>query len=168
MSEQVAEQVQVPPILEKLSAKVLKAIPEVTVRQIGLLEGFRDLVAERTGYYFGAIAKRQEMNDDKAIKPLRKNVTETREKMTGEALEELIANSDIEGYKKIQKELKAHRKTLREKETPYREKINPLNKAVKFLDTVTIPDALKELGTPITPRFTLSDYVKQAMESNKK
>jgi len=33
---------------------------------------------------------------------------------------------------------------------------------------VAIPDALKELGTPITPRFSLSKWIGDAIASAKK
>lgn len=162
MAKQVT--VQVPKVLQEVPAEVLKALPEATVKQVALLVGFRDMVGERMGYWFGARVKRGDMNE--ATKTLRKKANEISKKMRGEALEELITNSNIEGYRKLLKQLKEQREKVSTKAKPFREKINPLNKAVKYLDNIAIPDALKELGTPVQPRFSLSDYVKKAMESD--
>lgn len=156
--------VQVPAVLQDVPAEVLKALPEATIKQVALLVGFRDMVGERWGYWFGARVKRGEMNE--ATKTLRKKANEISKKIRGEALEELITNGNIEGFRKIVRQLKEQRTKVSTKSKPFREKINPLNKAVKYLDNIAIPDALKELGTPVQPRFTLSDYVQKAMESD--
>jgi hypothetical protein len=36
------------------------------------------------------------------------------------------------------------------------------------MDNVAIPDSLKELGYPVEPRFSLSEHVKKALESQRK
>ena len=83
-------------------------------------------------------------------------------------LEEWITNSNIDEYHKQTKLLKAARAKVTKKAKPFRDKISPLTRAVRFLDTVAIPDALKELGTPVQPRFTLSDFVKAQLAQQKK
>ena len=106
-----------------------------------------------------------EMNE--ATKAERKKVTEIRKEIR-DNLEEYIKNSDIETYLKNLKALKEARELVSKKAKPFREKISPLRKAQKYLDTVAIPDALKELGTPVQPRFSLSTWVKEAMQTEKK
>jgi hypothetical protein len=53
------------------------------------------------------------------------------------------------------------------KAKPYREKIQPLNKAIKYIDTVVVPDSLKQLGATIQPRFNLSNWVVDAFKVEK-
>jgi len=145
------------------SAEVVEVKPEVELK---LLRGFRDLVAERMGYFLGRRLKQQEMTE--ATKTERGEVHEIRKEITGENLENIIANSDIEGYKDVLKRLKSAREVVTKKAKPFREKISPLAKAQKYMDNVAIPDALKELGTPVQPRFSLSKWVSDAIETAKK
>lgn len=140
-------------------------IPEEINEELTNLRGFRDLVGERWGYWVGARVKRQEMND--ASEKERKSVREIRKDIS-DNLEQTIRDADIEGYQANIKKLGEARKKVNEKTKPFREKITPLNRAVKFLDNVTIPDSLKELGKPITPRFTLSKYIEESLAAAKK
>jgi Ni,Fe-hydrogenase I large subunit len=64
--------------------------------------------------------------------------------------------------------LKDARATLKEARKPFMEKITPLAKAVRYCDNVAIPDSLKELGHPVAPRFSLSDWAKEAIAPKKK
>ena len=132
-------------------------------QELVLLRGFRDLVAERFGYFMGRRLTQQEMNEKteeerKAVREVRKSIN----------IEEFIQNSDLEGYKSKLQELDAARKVVSEKAKPFREKISPLTKAVRFLDNVAIPDALKELGCPVQPRFSISDYIEKQLAQQKK
>jgi len=132
-------------------------------QELVLLRGFRDLVAERFGYFMGRRLTQQEMNEKteeerKAVREVRKSIN----------IEEFIQNSDLEGYKGKLQELDAARNVVKEKSKPFREKISPLGKAIRFLDNVAIPDALKELGTPVQPRFSISDYIEKQLAQQKK
>ena len=140
-------------------------IPKAIQQELSLLRGFRDLAGERWGYFLGRRMTQAEMND--ATKDVRKKVTEVRKEIS-DNLEDYIKNSDIETYLKNTKTLKDAREVVTKKTKPFREKISPLSKAQKYLDMVAIPDALKELGTPVQPRFSLSKWVKDAMQTEKK
>ena len=124
------------------------------------LRGFRDLVGERWGYWMGRKLTQHEMNEKSADE--RKKAREIRKAISNN-LETYIKESDIEGYHAKMGELKEAKEVVKKAQAPFRKKINPLSKAVRFLDTVAIPDALKELGTPVQPRFSLSEFVKQAL-----
>jgi len=132
-------------------------------QELTLLRGFRDLVAERFGYWMGRKLTQQEMNE--ATKEERKAVREVHKSIN---IEEFITNSDIDGYKQKLEDLKGARKVVTEKSKPFREKISPLGQAIRYLDNVAIPDALKELGTPVQPRFSISDYIKKQLAQHKK
>jgi alcohol dehydrogenase class IV len=43
-------------------------------------------------------------------------------------------------------------------------KVKMLNKGMKYIDNVAIPDSLKELGVQLQPAFSLSEWVKKAVE----
>jgi len=143
----------------------LAQLPKEIQQEIKLLRGFRDLASERWGYFLGRRMKQTEMSD--ATKTERKKVTEIRKEIS-DNLEDYITNSDLTTYKKKTKALKDAREVVTKKAKPFREKINPLSKAQKYLDNIAIPDALKELGTPVQPRFSLSTWVKDAMQTEKK
>ena len=140
-------------------------IPKEIQKEITLLRGFRDLVGERWGYFLGRRMTQAELNDK--TKGERKKVTEIRKEIR-DNLEDYIKSSDIDTYLQKRKALKDASEIVTKKAKPFREKINPLRKAQKYLDVVAIPDALKELGTPIQPRFSLSKWVKTAMQTEKK
>jgi len=132
-----------------------------------MLEGFADLVGERFGYWMARRMQGQEMSDK-----CKAELTAVREKSKSlrEHVAELISEEKPEVRETIkaeQKELISLRKTASEVTKPFREKIGELAKAVKFCDTVTIPDSLKELGKPVAPRFSLSDWVSKALEAAK-
>ena len=139
-------------------------IPKEVEQEITMLRGFRDLVGERWGYFLGRRMTQADMNEK--TKEERKGVREIRKEIT-DNLEEYIKNADLDTYLSKQKALKDAREVVSKKAKPFREKISPLSKAQRYLDTVAIPDALKELGTPVQPRFSLSKWIADAMKSEK-
>lgn len=98
----------------------------------------------------------------------RKAVAEVRKAITGDNLKAIITKADIKTYETTLSKIKTAREALNTVSKPFREKISPLAKAQKYLDNVAIPDALKELGTPVQPRFSLSKWIGDALASQKK
>ncbi len=139
-------------------------IPAEIQEELTNLRGVRDLVGERWGYFMGRRLKQTEMNE--ATKTERKAANEI-SKSIKDNLEKFIKDADIDGYKEQIKKLADARKVVAEKSKPFREEIKPLAKAQKYLDTIAIPDALKEIGHPITPRFNLSNWIKKTLEEQK-
>ena len=140
-------------------------IPQEVQEEITNLRGFRDLVGERWGYWLGRRLTQADMNEKtkkerKAVRDVRKEIRDN--------LEDYITNSNIDEYHNQTKKLKVATEKVTTKAKPFREKISPLTKAMRFLDTVAIPDALKELGSPVQPRFSLSDFVKAQLAQQKK
>jgi len=131
-----------------------------------LLRGFRDLVGERWGYFLGRRLTQTEMTEKTEAE--RKAVAEIRKAITGDNLKTIIAKADVKTYETKLSEIKSARETLNKVAKPYREKISPLAKAQRYLDNVAIPDALKELGTPVQPRFSLSKWIGDAIASASK
>ena len=154
------ERTGIPDIVQE----ALKTLPKEVQKQIKLLYGFRDLAGERWGYFLGRRMTQANMNDQ--TKEERKKVREVRKEIT-DNLEEYIRTSDLDTYVAKVKALKDAREVVSKKSKPFREKISPIAKAQKYLDTVAIPDALKELGTPVQPRFSLSKWITKAMKSEK-
>jgi hypothetical protein len=169
--------------LPKGKTQIAEAVTvEAEAKRVDLLEAFAELVAERFGYYTARRLKMAEMNEKtkeerkhagkirKAIslrlKFDRKNGGYTYE--TGDALREAMDSGSWETYESKLKELSEVKKSIDDMAKPYREEIKPLAKAVRYLDNVAIPDSLKELGHPVQPRFSLSDWVKKQIESQKK
>lgn len=142
-------------------------IPKEVEQELVLLRGFRDIVAERTGYYFGAKMLTKTMNEKTATE--RKAVREIG-KTLRKAISDLIetpTKTNSQNVKKTQKQLEEARDKNKEARKPHLTKINPLRKAVRYIDTVAVPDALKELGKPAQPRFSLSDWVTKAIAPKK-
>ena len=135
-------------------------------QEVKLLRGFRDLIAERWGYFMGRRLTQEDMSDKTEAE--RKAVAEARKGITGDNLKTIITKADVKTYESTLAKIKVARETLNTAAKPFREKINPLAKAQKYLDNVAIPDALKELGTPIQPRFSLSKWIGDALASQKK
>lgn len=127
-----------------------------------LLEGFRDLVGERYGYFLGRKIKAKQMNEKTADE--RKAVSDIR-KTISESIPDWIENANVKEYNAQKKALKDADAKRKKAQAPFRKEIDPLAKAVKYMDSTAIPDALKELGAEPTPRFSLSDYVKEAIEA---
>jgi regulator of sigma D len=140
-------------------------IPEEIEQELTLLRGFRDLAAERTGYALGVSALNAEMKD--ATEEQRKASNEARKNLR-QNLETFIQNGDFEGYKKALEEVERTGKTLKEARKPHMAKISPLRKGIKYIDNVAVPDSLKELGVTVQPAFSLSDWIKKAVETKKR
>jgi len=98
----------------------------------------------------------------------RKAVAEIRKEITGDNLKKIVADGDIKAFESKLSALKTARETLSKASKPFRDKISPLAKAQRYLDNVAIPDSLKELGTPVQPRFALSKWIGDALASQKK
>jgi len=138
---------------------------EVSVDQeLALLRGFRDLVAEGLGYYLGAKAVGAEASEK--TKDLRKKANSIRKEINSH-LEEWIKNADIDSYTAKTTEYAEARAKLREAMKPFNKKKNPLNKAWRYCVNVAFPDALKELGAPVQPRFSLSKWIESAISKKK-
>lgn len=135
-------------------------------QEVKLLRGFRDLIAERWGYFMGRRLTQEDMSNKTEAE--RKAVAEVRKNITGDNLKTIITKADVKTYESTLAKIKTAREVLNTASKPFREKISPLAKAQKYLDNVAIPDALKELGTPIQPRFSLSKWIGDALASQKK
>jgi len=151
-------------LVKQTSTAQTVAIP--VEQEVKLLRGFRDLIAERWGYFMGRRLTQEEMTQKTEAE--RKAVAEARKAITGDNLKTIISKADIKGYESTLTKVKEARETLNKVAKPFREKISPLAKAQKYLDNVAIPDALKELGTPVQPRFSLSKWIGDALASQKK
>jgi len=139
---------------------------QVDSKMATLLVGFKDLVGERMGYFLGRRLTQQDMT--KETEAERKAVAEVRKEITGDNLKTIISKADVKTYESALAKIKEAREALNKVAKPYREKISPLAKAQRYLDNVAIPDALKELGTPVQPRFSLSSWIEKAIETAKK
>lgn len=140
-------------------------IPEHIEKELMLLRGFRDLVAERVAYSMGVQAINEEAREKTESE--RKAVNEAR-KYLKENLETFIANADMEGYKNALSQIEKASKALREARKPFLEKITPLRRGINYIDKVAVPQSLETLGVKVQPRFSLSDYIAKAIEERKK
>ena len=143
-------------------------IPKEISKELTLLRGFRDLLAERTGYMFGAKALSTTMSEK--TEKERKVVTD-KGKSVKEAFTTLIeqpTKQHSENFLQVQKELVDAQKVNKKAGEPHMAKITPLRRAVRYIDVVAVPDALKQLGSPVLPRFSLSDWVSKAIVKKKK
>jgi len=122
-------------------------------------------VGERWGYFMGRRLKQAEMTEKTEAE--RKAVAEVRKAITGDNLKTIISKGDIKTYETKLSEIKTARETLNKVSAPFREKISPLARAQRYLDSVAIPDALKELGTPLQPRFALSQWIADTLAQQK-
>jgi len=150
-------------VLPKKGSEATAVTVEVE-QELTLLRGFRDLVGERFGYWMGRRLTQQELND--ATKEERKVTREIR-KTIKDNLPTWIENADIDSFNGKNEELAEANKVVKEKSKPFREKIAPLSKGIRYIDNIAIPDALKELGTPVQPRFKLSEYIDKRIAEQK-
>ncbi|MGD0495454.1 MAG: hypothetical protein ABSB28_05375 [Candidatus Bathyarchaeia archaeon] len=136
--------------------------------RLELLEGFVNLVSERWGYLTARRLTQKDMNE--------KTATESKaareiSKAIGENVEKLIKTPSQEIAKVVvakREALKDARTTLKDARKPFNEKMTPLASIIKYCDSVAIPDSLKELGHPVVPRFSLSEWAQKAVEQTKK
>jgi len=152
-------------VLPKTQAAVEVALPAGVEEELTNLRGFADLVNERWGYWLGARIKQQEGNQ--ATEDKRKAVREAGKALRN-GIEEIIKAADVDKWHTLNTTLADAKKVVKEAMKPFAEKISPLRKAVRYLDSVAIPDAMKELGKPIAPRFSLSEYIGNALKAQKK
>lgn len=133
-------------------------------KELTLLRGFRDLLAERTGYYFGTKALGKTMSEKTEAE--RKDVR-TASKGFKDAVNQLIEKPTKQNSKEVKtcaKALEQAKEANKKARKPHMQKISPLRKAIRYIDTVAVPDSLKELGKPVNqPIFSLSDVIKKAI-----
>jgi len=151
-----------------LKSKQAKQDTVPVVDMQALQEAFVELVGERWGYYVARRVTQQDMTT--ATKDQAKTVRDLA-KAVNTAIEEYIANASDDLRTQILNGRKAvadAKKTLKTARAPFQKKMSPLAKAVRYMDNVAIPDSLKELGHPIQPRFSLSDWVQDAIKPKQK
>jgi len=140
---------------------------EVQPTKMDMLEAFAELVAERYGYFTARRLTQQDMSEKckaemEAVNAKRKAMNENIEKLLEAENEE--ARTAIHAQAKDLKTLKEEADTVKK---PFLEKIKPLSQAQKYCDSIAIPDFLKELGHPVQPRFSVSDWMSKALEQSK-
>lgn len=148
-------------------AQAISQLPKEVAKELKLLRGFKDIVAERVGYMYGRSSLMGDMN--KATETERKTAS-AQSKAVNTAVEALIEapKPTAEMQKNIltaRKSLKDAREVLKKVRAPHMKKISPLGKATKYLDTVAVPDSLIEIdGQRPQARFSLSKWVTEALE----
>lgn len=149
----------------KTQAQIVEVPQGVDVSQeqyVKMLVGLRDLNHELWGYKFGRIQKREKMNEE--TEEERKAVRD-QSKTIKESIPQWIQDSDIEAFKKANKELDDLKEEKAKAQKPYKDKfLKPLRRGIKHMENVVIPDALAELGKPVQPRFKLSQWVEDQLE----
>jgi hypothetical protein len=129
---------------------------------------FINVVSERWGYYFGKRAVQSELM--KATTVERATVRALGQKISAKISEYMENGTDVrEEVRSLQGELAKARAVLKEKSSPFYEKIRPLNKALTYLDKTAIPQAIEQVtGEKVVPRFQVSDYIVKAITKPKK
>ena len=140
-------------------------LPKAVQEELNNLRGFKDLMAERTGYYLGRVETMAKMNT--ATKTERRTATDIR-KVIKEGIPQWIADSNVTEYEKQITALADASEIVTKKSKPFRTEIAPLTKAVKFIDNVAIPESLKLMKVTVQPRFSLSDFMQAELEKQKK
>jgi hypothetical protein len=145
-------------------------VPEGQMTELEMLKGFKNMVAERYCY---VLAKKAQSSDLNEKTEKERKASATAGKTVSKALETFLEDStDVnrDAYKAAIKDLGKARKELSTARTAtgLPDKIKELSSGIAYMDKIAIPDSLKELGTPIAPRFTLSEYVKSSVDAMKK
>ena len=138
-------------------------LPKEIEKEVTLLRGFRDLVGKRTGYMFGAKVLGKTMSEDTA--EVRQASTQAG-KAVRKAVKKLIKTPTKENSQKVtdaQETLTEAQEKNKTARKPHMKKIAPLRKIVRYIDTVAVPDSLKELGRTVTPLESLSEWAKKAI-----
>lgn len=136
-------------------------------QRVAMLEGFADLIAEQYGYKFAKKENQKDMNA--ATEANRKKFSEFG-KTISKAVEELIETPTPEvaaTIKSTRKERAHIAELLKKARTPFQEKVKPINAAIKYIEKVSIPDALNYLGKPIVPLFSVSEEIQKGIEQEK-
>jgi len=147
-----------------LQKQQIVQIPEKVQEELTNLRGFRDLLAEKTGYMLGRKVKQGEMNEE--TKTERKNASAI-SKTIRDSIPEWIKDANVTEYEAKKKAYADASEIVSKKSKPFRTQIAPLTKAVKFMDNVAIPESLKLLGVTIQPTFSLSDFMQAELEKQK-
>jgi CheY-like chemotaxis protein len=153
---------------ETKTKQVQEPVTPTIADEIDLLRGFRDMMHERYGFNAARRLKQQEMN--KAVEETAKKLRESK-KTERQAIEDYLEKPTEPIKTKIaetRKTIKAQSTAVADGRKPFKETISNLSKGVRYIDSVAAPDSLKELGKPIVPMFSLADWVKKALESQKK
>jgi hypothetical protein len=136
--------------------------------RLALLEGFVDLVSERWGYF---TARRLTMKDASEKTEKERKASTQASKAFAESIKSLRKTPNPANAQLVDKKeetLKTARTAVKDARKPFNDKVKPLADAIKYCDSVAIPDSLKELGKPVVPQFNLSDWAKKAVEQTKK
>ncbi len=147
-----------------MSAQETVQIPEEVQERLTNLEGFKDLLANRTGYMLGRKAQQKKMNT--ASKKEREVANAVR-KIIKEGIPQWIADTNVTEYEKQIKALADASAEVSKKTKPHRDKIAPLSRAIKYIDTIAVPASLKLLGVKLQPRFSLSKFMEAELEKQK-
>jgi len=126
--------------------------------------GFAELMARRTGYDLGRRETSKKMNT--ASKKEREAANKIR-LVIKKNIPTWIEKANVKEYQKQTKALADASAEVSKKTKPFRTKIAPLNKAVKYIDTIAVPASLKLLGVKVQPRFSLSKFMKDELEKQK-
>ncbi len=126
--------------------------------------GFAELLARRTGYALGRKATAKKMNT--ASKTVREKANDIR-KVIKKGIPNWIEKANVKEYQKQTKALADASAEVSKKTKPFRDKIAPLTRAVKYIDTIAVPASLKLLGVAVQPRFSLSKFMKDELEKQK-
>lgn len=149
------------------ATQTANSVPIVASKQ-ELQEAFIELVGQRFGYWMARRMTQQDMAEKtKAEAEKARKLAKDEHKK----IEELIETPTTEiktAILSVRKNLASAREALKTARKPFMEKIAPLAKAVRYCDNVAIPDSLKELGHPVAPRFSLSDWAAEAIKPKKK
>ena len=136
-------------------------------QRTAMLEGFADLIAEQFGY---KLAKKEVQSDVNAKTASdRKKFTEFG-KTISEKVEELIETPTPEVAQaiKVTRKERAHIATLLKKaREPFQAKVKPINSAIKYIEKVSVPDALHYLGKTVVPLFKVSEEIQNGIEQEK-
>lgn len=150
------------------SAQTAQAVPaEAVPSKMDMLEAFTELVSERYGYFMARRLTQQDMaektkEETKAVREKAKQLSENIDTYID------TPSDDLKGtIKANQKDLTDLRKKAATARKPFQDKVKPLVQAQKYCDAVAIPDSLKELGHPVAPRFSLSEWMQKALEQSK-
>ena len=126
--------------------------------------GFAELLARRTGYDLGRRETSKKMN--MASKKEREAANAIR-LVIKKGIPTWIEKANVKEYEKQMKALADASAEVSKKTKPFRTKISPLNKAVKYIDNIAVPASLKLLGVKVQPRFSLSKFMKDELEKQK-
>ena len=150
------------------STQVAQPTPVVEEDRLGMLEAFAELVSERWGYY---TARRLTSKD--ASEKTKEVSSKARDaaKAVKDTIEKLVKTPSPQLAKYVVEKREAlteKRKAVQAARKPYNEKMKPLADAIKYCDSIAIPDSLKELGKPVVPQFNVLPVIAKAIEQSKR